>query len=124
MNAAKSRPGSLVDLQIFAVKGDAEPTAINDGPPVTVAPEIATSPSKPAPPTENKQGRARRPVAQPVPVDPRIPPSSYYKSLTVKVDERRYKALAMLSVTSGKSHQEIMVQGLDLLLASEGRSQG
>jgi len=124
MNAAKSRPGSLADLQIFAAKGDAEPTAINDGPPVTVKPEAVSSPAKPTRTAKSKQGRAGQQPVVSMPVDPRIPPSSYYKSLTVKVDERRYKALAMLSVTSGKSHQEIMVQGLDLLLASEGRSQG
>lgn len=120
MSQSKSRPASLSGMDIFAPKGGAQPTAINDGENVTV--DVPKAPVD-APKAEPRPARVPKKIPPSV-LEGRVPPSAYYKSLTVKVDQVRYKSLQLLSVETGKSHQDLMVSGLDLLLKSHSRFQG
>jgi hypothetical protein len=49
-------------------------------------------------------------------------PSGYYKSLTVKLDRRRYEALKTLGIKQDMKSQEIFVEALDAYLQAKSGS--
>jgi hypothetical protein len=95
-----SKKAARIDSSLIARKGQASPAHI-----------IASDAQ-----TENGDAAGEQP-RKPDQVQPLGPT----KSLTVKLDAERYKALRQLGVDEDRTHQDIMVAALDAYLASKKR---
>lgn len=49
--------------------------------------------------------------------------STYFKSLTLKLDEDRYRALKLLGLELGRSSQHILVEALDAWIVTKSKVQ-
>jgi len=64
-------------------------------------------------------------IPVPAPVAPAPVPAAalgYLKSMTVKLDLERFTQLKRLGLDEGKSSQALIVEAIDMLLASKGRT--
>ena len=87
-----------MDSSLIARKGQATPT-----------PHVDTDDTSPE---KSVEERPEVPAMAPV------LPSGAVKSLTVKLDAGRYKALRQLGVDEDRTHQDIMVAALDAYMES------
>ena len=92
-----------MDSSLIARKGQATPT-----------PHVDTDDTSAE---QSVQARIEMPAAAPT------PPLGAIKSLTVKLDAGRYKALRQLGVDEDRTHQDIMVAALDAYMDSHRKQQ-
>lgn len=113
-------------------KGDAAPSAAPTPEPTTAPQSVEATPAHTQTPTEPE----KPPVTPQSPVIAamsaptadqllqRTPKGQqYHKALTLKLDAERYKALKLIGLEQGTTSQEILVEALDLWLASQARAQ-
>lgn len=87
----KAKPASLISAGLVQTKGAAKPAAAD----------------------------ARTPALTPAPkASFKADATGYYKALTVKLDEKRYKELKAAGLANDKSSQDIFVEALDAWLSA------
>lgn len=80
-----------------------------------------STPNKPAGLTSSLvsvKGQAVTSALTPTAPPPAAQDTGYWKSLTLKLDQRRFMQLKRIGLEEGKSSQSLLVEALDMLLNS------